>query len=71
MSGTVRPGQQIGRCGRYVKAFRGKQHPDQHAQKMDAAALEGKIIVGDFIDREKAELSEQWHQLHGEMTEDR
>ena len=41
------------------------------AQKMDAAALEGKIIVGEFIDREKAELSEQWLELHGEMMEDK
>ena len=41
------------------------------AQKMDAAALEGKIVVGEFTDREKAELSEQWRQLHCEMMEDR
>jgi hypothetical protein len=38
---------------------------------MDETALEGKIIVGEFIDREKAELSRQWHQLHCEMMEDR
>ena len=41
------------------------------AQKMDETALQGKIIVGEFIDREKAELSRQWHQLHCEMMEDR
>jgi 2-oxoglutarate ferredoxin oxidoreductase subunit beta len=41
------------------------------AQQMDEAALQGKIIIGEFIDREKAELSEQWQELHCEMMEDR
>jgi hypothetical protein len=38
---------------------------------MNAAALQDKIVVGEFIDREKAELSEQWLQLQCEMMEDR
>jgi 2-oxoglutarate ferredoxin oxidoreductase subunit beta len=41
------------------------------AQEMDAAELQNKIIVGEFTDREKAELSEQWVRLRCEMTEDR
>ncbi len=41
------------------------------AQKMDETALQGKIIVGEFIDREKAELSEQWVRLRREMTEEK
>jgi 2-oxoglutarate ferredoxin oxidoreductase subunit beta len=41
------------------------------AREMDEAELQGKIIVGEFIDREKAELSEQWVQLRCEMMEDR
>jgi 2-oxoglutarate ferredoxin oxidoreductase subunit beta len=40
------------------------------AGKMDETQLQGKIIVGEFCDREKAELSEQWIRLRCEMTED-
>jgi 2-oxoglutarate ferredoxin oxidoreductase subunit beta len=40
------------------------------ARDMDEAQLQGKIIVGEFSDREKAELSEQWVRLRCEMTED-
>jgi 2-oxoglutarate ferredoxin oxidoreductase subunit beta len=40
------------------------------AQDMDEAQLQGKIIVGEFSDREKAELSEQWVRLRCKMTED-
>ncbi len=40
-------------------------------QKMDENALAGKIIVGEFIDREKAELAEQWHNLHCQIMEER
>jgi 2-oxoglutarate ferredoxin oxidoreductase subunit beta len=39
------------------------------AREMDEADLQGKFIVGEFIDREKAELSEQWVQLHREIME--
>jgi hypothetical protein len=41
------------------------------AREMDEAQLAGKIIVGEFCDREKAELSEQWARLRCEMTEDK
>ena len=41
------------------------------AREMDAAQLQGKIIVGEFCDREKAELSDQWVRLRCEMTEDK
>ena len=54
-----------------LKHFKENSIRINKAQKMDAAALEGKIIVGEFTDREKAELSEQWLQLHCEMMEDR
>jgi 2-oxoglutarate ferredoxin oxidoreductase subunit beta len=40
------------------------------ARDMDEAQLQGKIIVGEFSDREKAELSEQWVRLRCKMTED-
>ena len=41
------------------------------ARDMDEAQLQGKIIVGEFSDREKAELSEQWVRLRCKMTEDK
>ena len=41
------------------------------AREMDPAQLAGKIIVGEFSDLEKAELSEQWVRLRCEMTEDK
>jgi 2-oxoglutarate ferredoxin oxidoreductase subunit beta len=54
-----------------LKHFKQNSIRINKAQEMDAAALEGKIIVGEFVDREKAELSEQWLQLQCEMMEDR
>jgi 2-oxoglutarate ferredoxin oxidoreductase subunit beta len=54
-----------------LKHFKENSIRINKAQKMDAAALEAKIIVGEFVDREKAELSEQWLQLQCEMMEDR
>jgi 2-oxoglutarate ferredoxin oxidoreductase subunit beta len=39
------------------------------AGQLDEAQLQGKIIVGEFCDRDKAELSEQWVRLRCEMTE--
>ena len=54
-----------------LKHFKENSIRINKAQKMDEAALQGKIIVGEFIDREKAELSEQWQELHCEMMEDR
>ena len=41
------------------------------AREMDEAQLQGKIIVGEFTDREKAELSEQWVRLRSEMTKEK
>jgi len=41
------------------------------ARGMDEAELEDKIIVGEFTDRQKAELSQQWVRLRCEMTEAR
>jgi 2-oxoglutarate ferredoxin oxidoreductase subunit beta len=54
-----------------LKHFKQNSIRINKAQKMDAAALQGKLIVGEFVDREKAELSEQWLQLQCEMMEDR
>jgi len=39
------------------------------AEKMTAEELEGKIVVGEFVDIEKAELSTQWAALKCDMME--
>jgi len=43
----------------------------EKSREMDEAALQGKIVVGEFADREKAELSDQWVRLRGELAEER
>ena len=62
---------QLGGAVDMLKHFKENSIRINKAQKMDETALQGKIIVGEFIDREKDELSEQWLQLHCEMMEDR
>lgn len=54
-----------------LKHFKKNSVRINKAKEMGEAALEDKIIVGEFIDREKAELSQQWLQLQLEMMEDR
>jgi 2-oxoglutarate ferredoxin oxidoreductase subunit beta len=54
-----------------LKHFKKNSIRIDKAQEMDEAALRDKIIVGEFVDREKAELSEQWLQLQCELMEDR
>jgi len=41
------------------------------AEKMGRAELESKIIVGEFVDQDREELSEQWVRLRCEMAEER
>ena len=41
------------------------------ALEMDESELQNKITVGEFTDRDKVELSEQWVRLRCEMAEDR
>ena len=54
-----------------LKYFKENSVKINKAQEMDEAELQNKIVVGEFTDREKAELSEQWVRLRCEMTEDR
>jgi 2-oxoglutarate ferredoxin oxidoreductase subunit beta len=54
-----------------LKHFKKNSIRIDKAREMDEAALQDKIIVGEFVDREKAELSEQWLQLQCEMMEGR
>ena len=36
---------------------------------MDEAELQGKIIIGELVDKEKVELSSQWLALNKQMME--
>ena len=61
----------LGSAVQMLKYFKENSVQLNQAQKMDENALAGKIIVGEFIDREKAELAEQWHNLHCQIMEER
>jgi 2-oxoglutarate ferredoxin oxidoreductase subunit beta len=39
------------------------------AKKMDAAELKSKIVVGEFVDIEKAELTAEWAELKSKLRE--
>jgi 2-oxoglutarate ferredoxin oxidoreductase subunit beta len=52
-----------------LKHFKENSVRINKAREMDEDQLLGKIVVGEFVDREKPELSEQWVQLQCEMTE--
>lgn len=62
---------QLGGAVDMLKHFKKNSIRINKAQEMDEVELQDKIVVGEFIDREKAELSEQWLQLQCEMMEDR
>jgi 2-oxoglutarate/2-oxoacid ferredoxin oxidoreductase subunit beta len=62
---------QLGGAVDMLKHFKKSSIRINKAQEMDEAALQDKIVVGEFVDREKAELSEQWLQLQCEMMENR
>jgi hypothetical protein len=32
--------------------------------------LEGKLVVGEFVDTEKAELTEEWKRLHDLLAQE-
>ncbi len=40
------------------------------AKDVDPEALEGKIIVGEFVDREKAELTEEYARIMRQAAEE-
>ncbi|UCH22060.1 MAG: 2-oxoglutarate synthase [Deltaproteobacteria bacterium] len=54
-----------------LKHFKKNSVRINKAREMGAEELQGKFIVGEFTDLEKAELSEQWVRLRCEMMEER
>ncbi len=67
---------QFGRASKLGGATSMLQHFKENSVRRDKALemapaqLEGKIIVGEFVDREKAELSAQWARLRCELAEE-
>ncbi len=60
----------LGKAVDILKHFKENSVRVNRAKEMVPEELEGKIIVGEFVDLEKAELSEEWQRLrHGLMEE--
>lgn len=68
---------QFGRASKLGKAVNMLEHFKNNsvrinkAQSMQSEELAGKIVVGEFVDIEKEELSAQWTALKGDMMEAR
>jgi len=53
----------LGKAVDMLKHFKENSVRIQKASEMDAAELEHKIVIGEFVDIEKRELSSQWAEL--------
>ena len=66
---------QFGRASKLGKATAMLEHFKQNSVKLAKAKdmppeeLAGKIVVGEFCDRDQVELSSQWQELHAAMKE--
>ncbi len=52
-----------------LKHFKKNSIPIGKAKDKEPAQLEGKIIVGEFVDQEKAELATEWARLSAQLME--
>jgi len=65
---------QFGRASKIGKAVDILQHFKQNSVRVDKAAgmsteaLQGKIVIGEFVDIEKTELSSQWSRLRTQIS---
>jgi len=59
----------LGKAVAMLEYFKANSVRTTKANKMTAEELEGKIVVGEFVDIEKAELTSQWTKLQCDMTE--
>ncbi|MFH1241087.1 MAG: thiamine pyrophosphate-dependent enzyme [Pseudomonadota bacterium] len=60
----------LGKAVDILKHFKENSVRVNRAKEMAAEELEGKIIVGEFVDLEKAELSEEWQRLRAGLMEE-
>jgi len=61
----------MGKAVDILKHFKDHSIRIEKATDQDADALAGKIVVGEFVDVEKAELSAEWTRLKRSLMEDR
>jgi 2-oxoglutarate ferredoxin oxidoreductase subunit beta len=59
----------LGSAVNILKHFKENSVRVEKAEKMDRESLQGKIVVGEFADEEKAELSAEWSGLKSKMLE--
>ena len=59
----------LGDAVNMLKHFKANSIRIIKAKDMDAAELHGKIVVGEFVDIEKAELATEWTELKQKLTE--
>jgi len=60
----------IGKAVDILKFFKKNSIRIDKASRMSEEALEGKIIIGEFADKEKVELSSQWLELSKQMMQE-
>jgi 2-oxoglutarate ferredoxin oxidoreductase subunit beta len=60
----------MGKAVDILKHFKDNSIRIEKAKQQNADALEGKIVVGEFVDVEKAELSSEWARIRRQLMED-
>jgi 2-oxoglutarate ferredoxin oxidoreductase subunit beta len=60
----------LGKAVDMLKHFKENSVRINKASEMDASELEGKIVIGEFVDTDKRELSSQWTELKGLMNQE-
>ncbi len=60
----------IGKAVDILKFFKENSIRIDKASRMSEEELEGKIIIGEFADKEKVELSSQWTELSKQMMQE-
>jgi 2-oxoglutarate ferredoxin oxidoreductase subunit beta len=59
----------LGKAVEMLKYYKENSIGIKKAERLDEQALEGKIVVGEFMDIEKAELTSEWTRLKKEVME--
>ena len=59
----------LGKAVDILKYYKERSIRIQKAKDLDEEALKGKIVLGEFVDVEKAELSSEWARLKQEVME--
>lgn len=60
----------MGKAVDILKHYKNNSIRIEKAKQQTADALEGKIVVGEFVDVDKAELSTEWERIRRQLMED-